>query len=97
MQKDGRCSACQNDMGAYDFMWNSIQSGQISDLGDKVEVLEKNMSIAKQWIEYLYQRIQKYEEMLAHMPPEAMTEAEKTAYAFGYFKALEVERNKNGT
>lgn len=48
-------------MGAYDFMWNSIQSGRISDLNEKVEVLEKNMSIAKQWIEYLNKRIEELE------------------------------------
>lgn len=84
-------------MGGFDFTWNAIQSGQIGDLDKQVEALQKDMDIARAWIEYLYGKIQKYEEMLAHMPPEAMTEAEKTAYAFGYFKALEVERNKNGT
>lgn len=75
-------------------MWNAAQSGQISDLQNKVAKLEKDMATAKAWVEYLNERIQKYETMLLHMPPEVMTDAEKNAYAFGWFKALQV-KNQN--
>ena len=40
-------------MGAYDFMWNSIQAGQISDLNERIEALEKKVEILKEWIDYL--------------------------------------------
>ena len=44
-------------MGAYDFMWNSIQSGQIRDLNEQVETLEKKVEILKEWIDYLNNEI----------------------------------------
>lgn len=40
-------------MGAYDFMWNSIQAGQIDDLQERIEALEKKVEILKEWIDYL--------------------------------------------
>ena len=40
-------------MGAYDFMWNAIQSGQISDLNERIEALEKKVEILKEWVDYL--------------------------------------------
>ena len=48
-------------MGAYDFMVNASQSGQIYDLQNKVKKLENNMDIAKQWVEYLKKRIDELE------------------------------------
>jgi peptidoglycan hydrolase CwlO-like protein len=48
-------------MGAYDFMVNMGQSGQISELQEKVRELEKNMDLAKQWVEYLKKRIDELE------------------------------------
>ena len=41
----------------------------------------------------LYQAIKVYESA----PPEAQTEAEKTAYAFGWFKALEANHLRDAT
>ena len=40
-------------MGAYDFMWNSIQAGQIDDLQEHVKKLEKRIEILEGWIRYL--------------------------------------------
>ena len=40
-------------MGAYDFMWNSIQAGQIDDLQEQVKELEKRIAILEGWIRYL--------------------------------------------
>jgi prefoldin subunit 5 len=48
-------------MGAYDFMVNASQSGQISDLQNRVKKLERNMDLAKEWIEYLKKRIDELE------------------------------------
>jgi predicted RNA-binding protein with EMAP domain len=48
-------------MGAYDFMVNAIQSGQIQELVDKLEEIEKNLEISKEWIKYLNQRINELE------------------------------------
>lgn len=44
-------------MGLYDFWWNASQSGQISELQDKVEELEKKIEILKEWIDYLNNEI----------------------------------------
>ena len=40
-------------MGAFDFMWDMAQSGQISNLEEKVEDLEKKVEILKEWVDYL--------------------------------------------
>ena len=44
-------------MSAYDFWWNSVQSGQIDDLKDEVKQLNEKVIILKEWIEYLEQEI----------------------------------------
>lgn len=46
-------------MGAYDFMWNAIQSGQIRDMGERVEDLEKKVEILKEWVDYLQKELEK--------------------------------------
>ena len=48
-------------MGAYGFMWDAIQSGQIHTVEEKVESLEKDMETARAWIEYLVKRIEELE------------------------------------
>lgn len=48
-------------MGAYDFTWNAIQSGQIRTIEEKVEALEKDMETARAWIEHLTKRIERLE------------------------------------
>ena len=40
-------------MGLYDFWWNSVQSGQITDLEDQVCQLNEKVAILKEWIDYL--------------------------------------------
>jgi hypothetical protein len=41
--------------------------------------------------------LQQVEKPTIPAPPECKTEAERTAYAFGWFKALETERNRPAT
>lgn len=48
-------------MGAYDYMMNAVQSGQINDLIEKVEKLEKDLETARAWIEHLTERVEKLE------------------------------------
>lgn len=83
-------------MSALNWAIDMGQSCAIGTLEEKVEALEKDMATARAWVEYLNGRLTMYEEMYKNMPHEAVTDAEKTAYAFGWFKALEVQRNKNG-
>ena len=52
-------------MGAYGFMWDAIQSGQIHTVEEKVESLEKDMATARAWIEYLAKRIEELEKQNA--------------------------------
>lgn len=40
-------------MGAYDYMWNAIQAGQISDLREEVTDLKEKVDILKEWVDYL--------------------------------------------
>jgi hypothetical protein len=40
-------------MGAYDFMWNSVQSGQIHELEERTKKLEEQVKILKEWVDYL--------------------------------------------
>lgn len=49
-------------MGAYDFMWNAIQSGQIRDMDERVEDLEKKVEILKEWVDYLQSELEKKNE-----------------------------------
>lgn len=44
-------------MSAFDFLWNSVQSGQIDDLTDEVKQLNEKVIILKEWIEYLEKEI----------------------------------------
>ena len=44
-------------MSAFDFLWNSVQSGQIDDLTDEVKQLNEKVIILKEWIEYLEQEL----------------------------------------
>jgi hypothetical protein len=46
-------------MGAYDFMWNAMQAGDIHTLEKKVEILEKNLVVTRQWIQYLNAELEK--------------------------------------
>ena len=43
-------------MGAYDFMWNAIQSGQIRDLVERIEKLEEQNKILYEWVQYFRQK-----------------------------------------
>ena len=44
-------------MGLYDFWWNSVQSGQISELEKEVEALTEKVNTLKEWIDYLHSEI----------------------------------------
>lgn len=46
-------------MGAYDFMWNAVQSGQIGDLKEEVQELREKVDILKQWVDYLNSELEK--------------------------------------
>ena len=52
-------------MSALEFTWNAIQSGEISTLEEKIEALEKDMETARAWVEYLADRVNKLELMIA--------------------------------
>jgi hypothetical protein len=39
-------------MGAFDFMWNAAQSGQISELEERIEKLEEQTQILYEWVQY---------------------------------------------
>ena len=39
-------------MGAFDFTWNAIQSGQIRELEERIEKLEKQNEILYEWVQY---------------------------------------------
>lgn len=45
-------------MSAFGFMWDAAQSGQIRDLEEKVEALEKDMATAREWINYLAKKVE---------------------------------------
>lgn len=44
-------------MGAYDFMMNAIQSGQIRELVERVEKLEEQNQILYEWVQYFKQQL----------------------------------------
>ena len=48
-------------MGALDFTWNAIQSGQIGDHDDRIEELEKKVEILKEWVDYLNNQLKEKE------------------------------------
>ena len=39
-------------MGAFDFTWNAIQSGQIRELEERIEKLEEQNQILYEWVQY---------------------------------------------
>ena len=49
-------------MGAYDFMWNAAQAGQIADLQERVEKLEKQNEILYEWVQYFKQKLKEKED-----------------------------------
>jgi predicted RNase H-like nuclease (RuvC/YqgF family) len=69
-------------MSAYGFMWDAIQSGQIGTLEERIESLEKDMETARAWVEYLNDRVNKLELMLAaeHMSDKGYQIGTKEAY-----------------
>ncbi len=46
-------------MGAYDFMWNAIQSGQLSDQAETIEQLNKKCDLLYEWVQYLNGEIER--------------------------------------
>lgn len=48
-------------MGALDFTWNAIQSGQIHEAEDRIEELEKKVELLYEWVMYLKGRIEELE------------------------------------
>lgn len=51
-------------MGAYEFIWNAAQSGQISDLEDRVKKLEEQNQILYEWVQYFRQQLDKKDDLL---------------------------------
>jgi chaperonin cofactor prefoldin len=49
-------------MGAFNFVWDLHQSGQISDMEDRVEDLEKKVEILKEWVDYLQKQLEEKNE-----------------------------------
>ena len=46
-------------MSVLGFIWDVSQDGQISELEDRIKSLEKDLNIAKEWIEYLNNELEK--------------------------------------
>ena len=69
-------------MGAFDFTWNAIQSGQIRDAEERLEALEKDMETARAWVEYLNDRVNKLELLLTaeHMSDKGYQIGTKEGY-----------------
>lgn len=40
-------------MGALNFIWDLSQSGQIAELNERIEKLEEQVIILKEWVDYL--------------------------------------------
>lgn len=45
-------------MGAFNFVWDLHQSGQIHDMDKRVEDLEKKVEILKEWVDYLQKQLE---------------------------------------
>ena len=48
-------------MGVYDYMVNAAQSGQLSEHERRIKKFEKDLDLARQWVEYLKKRIDELE------------------------------------
>lgn len=46
-------------MGAFNFIWDLHQSGQIDELEKRIEELEKKVDILKEWVDYLTIELEK--------------------------------------
>jgi uncharacterized protein (UPF0335 family) len=53
-------------MGAFDFTWNAIQSGQIRELEERIEKLEEQNQILYEWVQYF--RAKEKESENVHKP-----------------------------
>lgn len=45
-------------MSAYDFMWNAIQQGELSEHAQTIEELNKKCDILYEWVKYLNAQIE---------------------------------------
>ena len=43
-------------MGLYDYWWNTVQTGQIQELEERIEKLEEQNKILYEWIQYFKQK-----------------------------------------
>lgn len=54
-------------MGAYNFMINAIQSGQLSEQAETIEDLNKKCDLLYEWVQYLHAELQKTNACLARL------------------------------
>lgn len=45
-------------MSMFDFWWNSVQAGQIAELEERIEKLEKQNQILYEWVQHFKQVLQ---------------------------------------
>jgi len=45
-------------MGAWDFVWNAHQSGQIDELEERIRKLEEQNQILYEWVQYFKQQLE---------------------------------------
>ena len=85
-------------MSALEFTWNLSQDGKIYSLEERIEILEKNLEIAHEWVKYLNGRVdelERRENILAG--DRVMTDA--IGYRIGTKEGYEdfvKKRNNNG-
>ncbi len=46
-------------MSAYGFMWDAIQSGQLSEHAETIEELNKKCDLLYEWVQYLNGELEK--------------------------------------
>lgn len=46
-------------MSMFNFVWDLHQSGQIEEMEKRIEDLERDLKIAREWIEYLNNELKK--------------------------------------